>query len=139
MVAAPRANGRTQGAQPAFRYWTEIPELLQHHFEVLHVGSSISIDVIRERGYWSATDWTQLQGLGLTGNQKRPECFPALVIPHHDPSGGYTYSVPRWDRPRIGSKGREIKYDQPVGIGLRLDVPQRCVAGLRDPEQPLWW
>jgi hypothetical protein len=113
--------------------------LLPHHHEVLRVGSGIAEEVIAERGYWSATDWKQLAGLNFAGGQKRPECFPALVIPQHDPSGGYTYSVLRWDRPRIAKNGREIKYDQPAGAGLRLDVPRRCLERLRDPAIPLWW
>jgi hypothetical protein len=61
------------------------------------------------------------------------------VIPQHDPSGAYTHSVVRWDRPRSGAKGRQIKYDQPFGTGVRLDVPLRCVERLRDPRIPLWW
>src|SRR5205085_1072874 len=105
-----------------FSFSTEFPRLLEHHVAVLRIGSSIAPELIRERGYWSATDWQQLSGLGFRGTQKRVECFPALVIPQHDPSGEETYSVVRWDRPRIDAKGKEIKYDQPAGVGLRLDV-----------------
>src|SRR5439155_11093527 len=45
----------------------------------------------------------------------------------------------RWERPFITKAGKEIKYEQPAAVGLRLDVPPRCVAGLRDGQQPLWW
>ncbi len=99
---------------------------------------AIAAEVITERGYWTAIHWLELAGLGFRGTQKRPECFPALVIPQHDPTGEYTYSVLRWDTPRFLHE-REVKYDQPAGVGLRLDVPLRCIAGLRDPDQPLWW
>jgi putative DNA primase/helicase len=109
------------------------------HFEVLHVGSGIAPEVIRERGYWTAADWRQLDGLGFRGTQKRLECFPATVIPQYDPTGTYTHSVLRWDRPRITPGGGEIKYEQPAGVGLRLNVTPRCVPGIRDVEQSLWW
>lgn len=112
--------------------------LLEAHRQVLTVASGIDPQVIAERGYWSATRWQQLDGLGFRGSQKQEICFPALVIPQRDPSGEYTYSVLRWDRPRIVGE-REVKYDQPAGAGLRLDVPRRCVSGLRDPSRPLWW
>jgi hypothetical protein len=109
------------------------------HFDVLTIGSAIAPEVIAERGYWTVTDWRQLDGLGFRSSQKRLECFPALVIPQHDPSGAYTHAVLRWDRPRTAAKGRQVKYDQPFGAGVRLDVPVRCVARLRDPRIPLWW
>lgn len=113
--------------------------LAAHHREVLEKGSGISPDVIGERGYWTAYRWQDLDGLNFRGSQKRPECFPALVIPQHGPDGEYTCSVLRWDRPRISRAGKEIKYEQPAGVGLRLDVPPRCLVGLRDVERPLWW
>ena len=109
------------------------------HRLVLTQASAIAPEVIAERGYWTAADWRELDGLGFTGTQKRKECFPALVIPQYDPSGAYTHSVLRWDRPRIDAKGRAIKYDQPAGAGLRLDVPPRCTEHLRDPATSLWW
>jgi putative DNA primase/helicase len=100
---------------------------------------AIAPEVVAERGYWTAIRWLELEGLRFRGTQKRPECFPALVIPQHDPTGAYTYSVLRWDTPRLSPDGREIKYEQPARVGLRLDVPLRCLDGLRDSEQPLWW
>ena len=118
---------------------TVVPALLERHLETLLVGSAISLEVIRERGYRSAITWQDLDGLGFRGTQKRAECFPAMVIPLYDPTGCYTHSVVRWDHPRIDAKGREVRYDQPFGVSLRLDVPLRCLAGLRDAEQPLWW
>jgi hypothetical protein len=113
--------------------------LLPRHFELLHVLSGIATEVIDERGYWTASDWKQLGGLGFRSNQMRLQCFPALVIPQYGPDGQYAHSVLRWERPFITAKGREIKYEQPASVGLRLDVPPRCVGGLRDPATPLWW
>jgi putative DNA primase/helicase len=123
----------------AYRFSTEFPRLLESHLAVLRVASGISDEVIAERDYWSAPEWQALDGLGFRGTQKRPECFPALVIPQYDLTGELTYSAVRWDVPRFGKDGREIKYDQPAGVGLRLDVPPRCTAGLRDTALPLWW
>ena len=113
--------------------------LAPHHRALLEQGSAIDPAVIAERGYWTATSWPQLDGLLFRGTQKFPDCFPALVVPQHDPSGEYTYSVIRYDRPPVRKNGRVMKYLQPAAVGLRLDVPRRCVEGLRDPGRPLWW
>lgn len=109
------------------------------HRKVLEQCSAIAPEVIAERRYWTANDWTELDGLGFKGLQKAREHFPALVIPQNDPTGEYTYSVLRYDRPRIRQNGDSIKYEQPAGQGLRLDVPHRCISGLRDAALTLWW
>lgn len=113
--------------------------LLPHHRLTLEEGSGIHPDVIAERGYWSAEKWQDLDGLVFRSTQKaRPENYPALMIPQYDPAGALTYHVLRYDRPRVTREGRVIKYEQPGGAGLRLDVPPRCLAGLRDPGRGLW-
>lgn len=117
----------------------EFSNLLQHHFDQLRNDSAIALDVIRERGYWSATDWRQLDGLLFNGNQKRIECFPALVIPQYDRNGDQIHSLLRWDNPRLDWNGHPVKYDHPAGVDLRLDVPPRCVEGLKDLSRPLLW
>ena len=117
----------------------EMPELLQSHLDMLTKGSGISLDVIRERGYRSALDWKALNGLGFKGYQKRAECFPGLVIPCYGPDGALTHHVVRWDRPHVKQNGHSARYEQPAGWGLRLDVPPRCVDGLRDATAPIWW
>jgi len=111
--------------------------LATHHAALLQ--TSIAPEIIAERGYWTAVNWQQIDGLLFRGTQKRLECFPALVIPQYARWGDYTYSVLRWDHPRIDGKGRQVKYEQPAGVGLRLDVPRRCGEGLKDAELPLWW
>lgn len=115
--------------------------LSEQHRLVLTEGSGISPAVIAERGYWTATSVADLDGLGFKGTQKGSgtDLFPALVIPQHDPTGELTHSVLRYDRPRTRRDGGVIKYEQPAGYGLRLDVPPRCLAGLRDAGRPLWW
>src|SRR5215469_1798073 len=84
------------------------------HRAVLEQASAIAPAVIEERGYWTADDWQQLDGLGFRGTQKRPDSFPALVIPQHGPGGEYTHSVIRYDRPRVRRNGDAIKYEQPA-------------------------
>src|SRR5437660_8307006 len=93
----------------AANFSVECPDLLQHHFDQLRIDSSISLEVIRERGYCSATEWLQLEGLLFKGNQKRIPCFPALVIPQYDRSGDRIHSVLRWDSPRLDWNGHPIK------------------------------
>ncbi len=113
--------------------------LLPHHRLVLEEGSGIHPDVIAERGYWSAEKWQDLDGLGFKSYQKIPDAFPSLMIPHYDVAGALVYHVLRYDRPRITRELKAIKYEQPAGWGLRLDVPLRCLAGLWDPNRTLWF
>jgi hypothetical protein len=121
---------------------TETPArtLAPHHFETLTVASAISPEVIAERGYYTIDDVKGLIALPYFRNtQKWTECLPALVIPQHDVSGAEIHSVIRYDRPKITKAGKIIRYVQPAGVGLRLDVPPRCLPGLRDSGQPLWF
>jgi hypothetical protein len=116
--------------------------LAPHHFETLTVASAIAPDVIAERGYYTIDDVKGLIALEkFRGTQKWTECLPALVIPQHDVSGEEIPPVIRYDRPRVrkDKAGSVIRYVQPAGVGLRLDVPPRCLPGLRDTGQPLWW
>jgi hypothetical protein len=112
--------------------------LAEHHRRTLEVESAIRADVIDERGYRTAYHWQELDGLGFRGTQKRPECFPALVVPQWAPNGECPYSAVRWDNPRVTLGGRVIRYDMPAGTALRLDVPPRCRPGLLDTEQVMW-
>jgi hypothetical protein len=43
--------------------------LLPHYHQLLAIGSGISPDVMAERGYWSDTDWRELDGLNFRGAQ----------------------------------------------------------------------
>jgi hypothetical protein len=113
--------------------------LAEHHRVMLERDSAIDPAVITERGYWTARGPGDLVGFGFKPYQIRERGFPALIVPQHDPSGERTYSVLRPDHPRTTSAGRVVKYDQPAGVGLRLDVPPRCVEGLREVSRPLWW
>lgn len=57
----------------------ECPTLLTHHFEQLHKGSAISIDVIKERGYESVLGKKRLAELGFSKTQQLR--IPGLLCP----------------------------------------------------------
>jgi hypothetical protein len=55
-----------------------VPKLLVHYFDQLHHGSSISVDVINERGYKSVLGKKELVELGFSARQAR---IPGFLIP----------------------------------------------------------
>lgn len=114
---------------------TEVPELLNSHLDHLKA-SAISIDVIRERGYRSVLGKTPLKEAGFSKAQQRT---PGILIPLHGADGtlaGYQY---RPDNPRLNSRGKLIKYENPADSSIRLDVPPRCKPMLKDPTVPLFF
>jgi len=113
----------------------ECPSLLTHHFEQLHVGSGISIDVIKERQYESTLGKKRLVDLGFNPSQRR---IPGIIIPLWGVNGqqiGYQY---RPDHPRT-LKDRITRYENQPGSSVRLDVPPRCTPKLGDPKVPIFF
>jgi len=55
-----------------------VPQLLVHHFDQLHHGSIISVDVINETGYKSVLGKKELVELGFCARQAR---IPGFLIP----------------------------------------------------------
>ena len=55
-----------------------VPQLLVHHFDQLHHFSSISVDVINERGYKSVLGKEEFVGLGFSARQA---WIPGFLIP----------------------------------------------------------
>lgn len=110
------------------------PDLLPHHAKALR-DAGIPEDVIRERGYFSATRRSDLRRLGFAEAQ----CgVPALVIPLRSPTGEAAGHQIRPDFPRVDRKtGKTVKYESRKGAPARLDVPSRALPWLRDPERPL--
>lgn len=114
----------------------EVPELLQSDFDALAVGSGLSLDVIRERGYRSVLGRAELANCGFKTYQRR---YPGLLLPVCPPDGSnglYTY---RPGKPRHNPSGKPLKYEMPAGFSSRLDVPSRCRPMLADPRIPLWF
>ncbi len=114
----------------------EVPVLLSTHFQHLHDGSVISVDVIKERQYESTLGKKRLGELGFNRAQQR---VPGIVIPLWGVNGqqiGYQY---RPDHPRRATKDKIIKYENQPGSSIRLDVPPRSRPMLGDPKIPIFF
>jgi hypothetical protein len=112
-----------------------VPELLADHFRHLNEGSGISVDVIKERGYRSIQNKSDLEKFGFLSSQRRA---PGILIPLWGVDGGQVGYQYRPDNPRSDSRGRPVKYESPVGCSNHLDCPPRCRQMLGDPKTPLW-
>jgi len=114
----------------------DVPQLLTSHFDHLRQ-SAISVEVIKARGYKTAMGKQVLKEAGFSKAQQRA---PGILIPLYGVTGstiGYQY---RPDHPRDDKRrGRPIKYENPVGASVRLDVPPACTDKLKDPKKPLWF
>src|SRR5689334_3710710 len=93
--------------------------LSPEHLQMLTKGSGISEEVIKERGYYTATTKGQLEALGFADFQR---CAPALVLPVHDVHGNVHLHQIRPDTPRKNKRGRSLKYDTPHNSHIVLDV-----------------
>jgi Protein of unknown function (DUF3631)/Domain of unknown function (DUF3854) len=109
-------------------------ELHEQHRQLLEA-SAITDEVARERGYWTATRKAELEQLGFARYQR---IVPSLVIPIRDARGQIVNYQTRPDQPRIGDKGKPIKYESPSGIPPTLDVPPRAARALARVHTPLW-
>jgi Domain of unknown function (DUF3854) len=111
--------------------------LSPEHRKMLTEESGISEEVIRARGYWTATDPDDLVELGFTKAQRRA---PALVLPIHRVDGGVRFSRLRPEDPRPDPKkpGKVIKYDQPKSVPVCLDIHPLAKEGLMDRSRRLW-
>jgi Domain of unknown function (DUF3854) len=111
--------------------------LADHHLFGLVAESGISLEVIEARGYWTCEDPDDLVDLGFSKPQRRA---PALVIPIHDVTGTVRFHRIRPDNPRISPQrpDRVIKYEQPAGTPVVLDVPPLAREDLRDTGKRLW-
>ncbi len=111
--------------------------LASHHRKMLEVESAISPHIISDRGYYTAADPDELRKLGFAEYQ----CLtPALVIPSYDVHGELRLFRARPDSPRrdLGKPEKVVKYEQPAGTGVSLDVPPSAFKALKDPDAPLW-
>jgi len=124
-----------QPSQTSSPFSQGVPELLNKHLEHLKT-SAISIEVIKERGYRSVLGKPPLKEAGFSKAQQRA---PGILIPLHGVDGspiGYQY---RPDNPRLNAKGKPIKYENPAGSSIRLDIPPRCKLMLGDPSVPIFF
>ncbi|MBA2084655.1 hypothetical protein DMTZ50_0460 [Dehalococcoides mccartyi] len=112
-----------------------VPELLTSHLQHLSEGSGISTEVIKERGYRSILNKSDLEKHGFLSSQRRA---PGILIPLWGVDGGQVGCQYRADNPRSDSRQRPLKYESPVGSSNHLDCPPRCRPMLGDPKTPLW-
>ena len=98
--------------------------------------SGISEEVIASRGYWTCEDPDDLIELGFNKRQRRTPC---LIIPVRGVDQEVLFHRIRPDEPRPDPKkpGKVIKYDQPAGVPVALDIPSPP-DDLRDVTRRLW-
>ena len=111
--------------------------LAPHHRAMLQQGSGISPEKVRDRGYFTVTDSDDLRELGFADYQLR---VPAMVIPVYGVDGGFRFYRIRPDNPRRDPEkpGKIVKYEQPKGTGLTIDVPPSAQPLLSDAATRLW-
>jgi putative DNA primase/helicase len=114
----------------------EQTRLSDRHHTMLTQESGISEEVINARGYWTCEDPDELLELGFNKRQRRTPC---LVIPVRGITGEILFHRIRPDKPRADPKkpGKVIKYDQPVGVPVALDIPSP-LEDLMDTTKRLW-
>ena len=95
--------------------------------------SGIDAQRIKNRGYYTETT---AAGLGRKGFSRDQRQAPGLVIPTWGPNGRRDFCQFRPHRPRL-RKGREIKYENPYGAKLVLDIHPDVRDKVLEPETPL--
>jgi hypothetical protein len=114
--------------------------LLPHHRMMLEEASSISLEMIRDRGYRSIhgdDSYTQLKQLGFAKAQCR--LAPGLLVPIRGRSGEPVQYQFRPDTPRLDNRaGKPIKYETIAGKGIRLDFGVGQADSLANPAIPLF-
>jgi hypothetical protein len=111
--------------------------LAPYHRAVLEQGSGISLETIRDRGYFTVTNSDDLGELGFADYQLR---VPAMVIPVYGVDGRFRFYRIRPDDPRrdLEKPGKAVKYEQPTGTGVTVDVPRSAQPFLSDAGTRLW-
>ena len=106
--------------------------LLPHHRALIEA-SAISGEVAEARGYFSVSEPKELNG--MFGPSQR--LAPGLVIPVLDAYGERVFFQLRPDNPRV-KDGRILKYENPAGRTMVIDVPPATRPHLRNPKVTLW-
>jgi Domain of unknown function (DUF3854) len=111
--------------------------LAPRHRAMLEQGSGISPEKISDRGYFTVTDTDELREMGFADYQLR---VPAMVIPIYGVDGRFRFYRIRPDDPRrdLQKPGKVVKYEQPSGTGVTIDVPRSVQLFLADAGTRLW-
>lgn len=110
--------------------------LLEHHQKLID-DSRISPEQVLLRGYRSVISQRELSEVGFAEYQCRT---PGLLMPIRNIAGEVvTYSY-RPDDPRTDRRkaSKFIKYENPKGAVLPLDIPANIAEALRNPRIDLW-
>src|SRR5919112_1163418 len=113
---------------------TELRHLAEQHQRRIRA-SSIAAEVAHARGYRSIKIKAELRRLGFTDAQCR---VPALLIPVWSAFGEIGNYQVRADEPRIGQRGKAVKYELPRGTQMLLDAHPTIREQLGNPLIPLW-
>src|SRR5215217_2910130 len=105
------------------------------HKRMLFEDSCLSARVAVKRGYRTVTRKAELERLGFGRSQRN---VPALLVPIYGPTGEISLYQSRPDEPRIGKRGKPVKYETPAGASMALDVHPFCRDQLGDPKTPLF-
>ncbi len=111
------------------------PDPLQPQHRKLVVASAISPEVAAERGYRTITVKAELKTLGFTDKQCS---VPTLYVPVWGVNGEIVGHQIRPDTPRVGKHGKPLKYENPRGGSMNIDVPPRVRQHLRNTRMPLF-
>jgi Domain of unknown function (DUF3854)/Domain of unknown function (DUF927) len=105
------------------------------HKRMLFEESALGARVAVKRGYRTVTSKAELECLGFGKSQRN---VPALLVPIYGPSGEISLYQSRPDEPRIGKRGKPVKYETPTGASMALDVHPVCQNRLGDRKTPLF-
>jgi len=107
--------------------------LSDSHQKMLFEESGISLDVARERGYYTARTRSEV-----------PEAFKeyqrksGLVIPVYSPDEASKSYQLRPEKPRKDKKGKPLKYETPGASEVILDAHPRMLEEVRSGSEDLW-
>jgi len=109
-----------------------VKHLSPEHRDLLERGSAIAPDVIRQRGYFTATSQIDLEGTGLKAHSS---WFPLLIPPIFPPreTEPLSYQMRLPFEPEKGGKYRNVP-----GQPIRIDCPPCMQEKLQDPNIELW-
>ena len=115
--------------------------LSKRHRSELEQGSGISSEVIAARGYETIKTPERLAEIGYSSAQRHN--LPGLLIPIRGVGGDVVSHQYKADKPRMGKSSddkppKPVKYDNPYGGSLHLDVPPSAAASLSSVSVPLW-
>src|SRR5215203_598010 len=114
---------------------SRVARLSPAHKQMLFKESVIDARVAVKRGYRTVTRKAELERLGFGRHQRN---VPALLVPIYGLAGEISLYQLRPDEPRIGKRGKPVKYETPTGASMALDVHPVCQNRLGDPKTPLF-